>query len=103
MVAEALDRAALAGLAVEALLDLGGVESHDLLDRDRGLVGANRLPEAGRFQQPLAEPDAFADDHDVGEEVVVSSGRHADHLPVADDEFLDHGLVDQEGPGLLGL
>ena len=107
-VAEALDGAALARLAVEPLLDQAGIELHDLLDRHRHLV----LPQLatqrfavddGLLEQAGAETDAFADDCHVRVDIVAAAGADADHVTVLDDQALGYGLRHQHRAGLLGL
>ncbi len=107
-VAEAFDRATLAGVAVEALFDQARVELHDLLDGHRDLVGsqlaAQRLAVDERLlQQPSAEADALADDHRVGVNSVAATGANTDDSAILDDEPVDHGLGDDHGTHLLCL
>jgi hypothetical protein len=79
------------------------VEGHDLFHGDRRLVRPHPLLEPGALQEPHAEPDALADDDDVGKQVALSPGGDADHPAVAEDEALDHRFVDDEGTRRLGL
>src|SRR5204862_8347229 len=107
-VPEAFDRAALARLAVEALLDQARIELHDLLDRHRDFVVSQLAAEwlavdHGLLEQSGAQADAFADDRDVGVDVVTSPGAGADDASVLDDEAIHDGLWDDHRAGLFGL
>ncbi len=57
----------------------------------------------GLLQQPRAEADALADDHDVRVDVIAAPGPDTDDAPVLDDETLDHGLGEEHRPGFLSL
>src|SRR6266705_5899352 len=95
-------------LAVDALLYEAGIELHDLLDRHRDLVRPELPPQRLAvddcfLQEAHAEPDTFADDYDLGVEVVATAGADTDHASVPDDQPLHHRLGYDHRAGLLSL
>src|SRR5207237_1595871 len=91
------DRAPFARLAVETLFDEARIELHDLLHGHRDLVwpqlATQRLAvDDGVLEESRTKADPFANDRDLGIQIVAAAGADPDDTTVLDDNVLDHVL-----------